>query len=136
MFQLIYSSAARVPFTRADIENVLTVSREKNPLHGITGVLLYKSGSIIQVLEGEEEAVRRLYGLIRNDPRHREVTTIYTRMLDEREFPDWTMGFNCVEFEMQRTPVGFNPVFHRRAVVDQAVGRGASLVRTFVATTR
>lgn len=137
MFQLVYTSTARSLFTPEDISHILEVSRTKNQEHGITGVLLYKSGSIVQVLEGDEAAVRRLYANIGQDPRHWNVATVFTRDIAHREFPAWTMGFNCVELEWpQPLPAGFNPIFHREHPQRPVAGRAASLLRTFVETVR
>ncbi len=135
MFQLVYTSAASPPFSPADVADILKVSREKNLHHGITGVLLYKSGSVIQLLEGEEAPVRQLYANIQRDRRHRDVTLIYTRSVLAREFPEWTMGYNCVEIGWNEQPDGFNPVFHQPGSLSGA-GRGAAVLRTFVETTR
>ena len=137
MFQLVYTSMARSLFGKADIEHIVAVSREKNLQHGITGVLLYKSGSIVQILEGEEADVRQLYANIQKDRRHLNVALIYTQTMEKREFPEWTMGFNCVEVEWVHTPPdGFNPVFHRLDNELKVSGRGTAMLRTFVQTIR
>jgi hypothetical protein len=41
-----------VPFSEGDLVELLTQSRENNTLAGITGLLLYKEGKFLQVLEG------------------------------------------------------------------------------------
>jgi hypothetical protein len=38
--------------------------------------------------------VRTLYAKIRRDPRHRGLLTLLQGPLAERQFPDWSMGFN------------------------------------------
>jgi len=50
---------------------LLTVAREKNSRLGITGMLLYKAGLFLQVLEGDSVRVRELYSKIASDERHR-----------------------------------------------------------------
>lgn len=136
MFQLVYSSTARALFTAADIKDILAVSREKNQFHGITGMLLYKLGSVVQVLEGEEPAVRQLYANIEKDRRHRDVTLIYTQPIARREFAEWTMGFHSAEFEFETPPAGFNPIFQTTNQLAGIDGRGAALLRTFVDVTK
>jgi hypothetical protein len=135
MFQLVYSSMTWPLFTKEDVADILSISRNKNRQHDITGVLLYKSGSVIQLLEGAEPAVRQLYTNIQRDPRHRDFTLIYTRTIAAREFPDWTMGFNCVEVNWEPQGDGFNPVFHRPDHL-KPTGRGAAVLKTFIDTTR
>lgn len=57
MFGLVYVSSAVVPFSKAELLSLLTKSRENNSKVGLTGLLIYKDGSFMQVLEGEETAV-------------------------------------------------------------------------------
>ncbi len=59
MFFLVYVSSAVRPFSRVDLDDLLATSRANNARVGITGMLLYKDGNFMQVLEGDEEAVRR-----------------------------------------------------------------------------
>ena len=48
----------------------------------------------MQLIEGPEEAIKRLYKNIVNDPRHEHVITVKERQISERLFPDWAMGFD------------------------------------------
>lgn len=93
MIHLIYASSAIAPLTEQELIDLLKQAREKNAQLGITGMLLYKGGNFLQVLEGDEEAVMSLYKTIQNDPRHRQVMTIAKRKVSERTFPDWQMAF-------------------------------------------
>ena len=93
MIQLVYISSARPLFTREDIADILQVSRRNNARDAVTGLLVYKSGSVIQFLEGPADPVRTLFGKIRLDPRHYRVTKLYEQEIAARDFPDWTMGF-------------------------------------------
>jgi hypothetical protein len=61
MYQVFYSSAALVPFSDAELTDLLAVSRANNLRLGVTGMLLYHDGSFLQALEGEETIVERLY---------------------------------------------------------------------------
>lgn len=93
MIQLVYLSSARPLFSPEDVAAILEVSRRNNARDAITGLLVYKSGSVIQFLEGPPEAVQALFAKIRHDPRHYRVTKLYEQEIAERDFPDWTMGF-------------------------------------------
>ena len=93
MFQLVYASTATKLFSSRGLLEVLPRYREKNLRRGITGLMLYKQGSFMQALEGEEEAVRTLYAAIRADPWHHHVLTLMTLTVPERQFPNWSMGF-------------------------------------------
>lgn len=97
MFQLVYQSEARTPMDTTALHDLLHQARANNQRLGITGVLLYKAGGFIQVLEGDEETVRALYATIRDDPRHEQVETLLTAQITERIFPDWTMGLEDLD---------------------------------------
>jgi hypothetical protein len=61
---------------------------------------------LLQVLEGEEGAVRSLYAKISRDPRHKGYILLQST-LQERQFPDWSMGFRDLESEEARS----NPAY-------------------------
>jgi FAD-dependent sensor of blue light len=93
MFFLAYVSSAVTPFTPAELHELLAKSHENNGQSNISGMLLYKDGNFMQVLEGEERDVRTLFDKIGRDRRHRGVLTLLQGPLAERQFPDWSMGF-------------------------------------------
>jgi hypothetical protein len=93
MFQLLYVSTATRPFNETDLVMLLKAARKKNALLHINGMLLYKQGKFMQILEGEESAVRKLYAEISQDPRHGNLTVILERQCPKSVFSDWSMGF-------------------------------------------
>lgn len=93
MIQLIYYSSATTPYTKDDLLQILNKSHVNNERENITGILLYKDGSIMQVLEGEAADVQRRYEIISKDPRHKDVILIGEEEVTERQFGDWSMGF-------------------------------------------
>jgi hypothetical protein len=93
MIQLIYASAAAVPFDEATLEALLRKARENNHRLGVTGLLLYDKGSFLQVLEGEEAVVRPLFDHICKDPRHSKATLLRLAEVEQRAFGEWSMGF-------------------------------------------
>ncbi|MGI8650719.1 MAG: BLUF domain-containing protein [Rubrobacter sp.] len=93
MFFLTYASSATGTFLKEDLALLLAQCRENNSALGITGMLLYKDGNFMQVLEGEEEAVRKLYAKIESDPRHKGTIVFQQGYAEERQFPNWSMGF-------------------------------------------
>lgn len=94
MFSLVYVSFAAHDLSDEELKDILKVARDTNQQLGITGMLLYRDGFFIQVLEGEEDKVKALFAKITADPRHRNVLTVHTGQVESRRFPDWTMGFN------------------------------------------
>ena len=93
MLQIIYASAATKPFSREDLVELLKVARPRNIAAGISGMLLYHSGSFLQVLEGPEKNVEELYAKIQKDPRHTRCLLIWRGSIPQREFENWSMGF-------------------------------------------
>lgn len=112
MFQLVYVSTVAKPLGTADLLEILAAARRRNVELGVTGVLLYRADHFIQVLEGWEPEVRDLLELISGDPRHRDLRVIHEGNVEEREFPEWTMGF--ADLSLSRLHVeGFNEILNR-----------------------
>lgn len=99
MHFLVYLSSASNLFTDQELVDILTKSRINNSKLGITGLLLYNEGNIIQVLEGEKQAVQSLYNIISQDRRHSGLITMLKGESLERNFPEWSMGFKSVSSE-------------------------------------
>ena len=93
MIQLVYASAACNPFTPGLLKSVLAKARARNTLYGVTGMLLYHSGSFLQILEGPPEGVQTIFGSIARDPRHTQTKTLLQKSIAVREFEEWKMGF-------------------------------------------
>ncbi len=75
MFFLTYVSTATRPFSKTDLSELMTESHENNARLGLTGMLLYKDGNFMQVLEGEEGDVRALYQKISSTVSRRAAST-------------------------------------------------------------
>jgi len=108
MLSLVYVSRAVVPFADADVAELLRKSREKNTALDLTGILLFKSNQFMQALEGPEDAVRSLYSVIEADPRHSGVRTVLDSVIEERQFPQWSMGYQPVTDDSLRDIPGYN----------------------------
>jgi uncharacterized Fe-S cluster-containing MiaB family protein len=93
MLQIIYASAATKPFTRGDLVELLKVARSRNTAADVSGMLLYHSGSFLQVLEGPEKNVEELYARIQQDPRHTRCLLVLRETIQKKEFENWSMGF-------------------------------------------
>lgn len=91
--RLIYVSTAADTPGGETIGSILQSARLRNSSEGITGFLMLADRHFMQLLEGPEEAVNRVFESIRHDPRHRDVVIIHTCTEPARQFPNWTMGF-------------------------------------------
>lgn len=101
VFYLIYSSVESKVFDADMIKTLINQSREFNKQNNITGILLYvkgqqitkSKGRFMQLLEGDERIVRKLYKKIMNDTRHESVVLLQIGKYDQCIFSDWSMGF-------------------------------------------
>ena len=90
--RLIYFSSVSPHLEESDVEDILAESVKRNEQCGITGLLAYDQFNFMQVLEGEEEAVNKLYLSITGDPRHQDVRLIQYEQIEKRQFEDWAMA--------------------------------------------
>lgn len=97
LYQLAYMSTTERRWSQADLLELLMLSRARNPALGISGILLFRDGRFLQILEGGRDEVEALYDAIRADERHKEATTIWEMESDSRWFANWSMGFRDLE---------------------------------------
>lgn len=64
-----------------------------NRRDGLSGMLLLVDGTFFQVLEGEQDMVEQTYRRIAKDTRHSALLRVLERERADRDFPNWTMGF-------------------------------------------
>lgn len=97
LLRVVYFSrnAIRLPQDQAlwEIDTILETSQANNARCGVTGALLFNNGSFVQVLEGPATSVEEVFERIQLDERHFDVTVIETGWVDDRLFPQWSMGF-------------------------------------------
>jgi hypothetical protein len=93
VFYLIYVSHAADGLKSSDLHDILNKAHQVNANLGITGLLLYKNKRFMQLIEGQEDAVRGLYQKILQDPRHRDLVVLQEDTEPERQFPGWSMAY-------------------------------------------
>jgi len=94
---IVYTSRVTLP-AGADpnakpvwLESLAVEASVKNKLRNISGVLSYKEGRIIQLIEGDSTSVERLYATISDDTRHQDVHILFKIEDSQRMFLDWGM---------------------------------------------
>lgn len=92
MFRLCYISSARTPINASMLDQILAASRRNNRVVGVTGLLVAGGRRFLQLLEGEEAAVRATFARIHKDPRHFACVVIDQRQIAGRQFAHWDMG--------------------------------------------
>jgi hypothetical protein len=108
LMSLTYVSSATELLTAPQLLDLLVDIRPTNESPGLSGLLLYSDGNIIQVLEGPESAVETTFTAILDDPRHKDVIVMLREPIQERAFPDWSMGFRNVSQVDVRRVEGFS----------------------------
>ena len=78
-------------FDHLVLEEILTKSRSNNPVIGVTGNLIYHSDLFLQLLEGPNLAVHKLYQTILADNRHADIVKLRDETCSRRLFASWAM---------------------------------------------
>lgn len=95
MLQIAYRSRSKLPpgdSTKRGLEEIVKAARLRNERNNLTGFLLADREWFVQILEGEERAVRATLARIERDPRHTDLMLIDQRELRARSFPEWSMS--------------------------------------------
>lgn len=90
--RLVYrSDAVGASEGPADLSAVVATSVRNNGRRRITGALAYQSGTFVQVLEGDPEALTALMEDIEADERHRNVRVLARWPVQAQLFLGWAM---------------------------------------------
>ena len=112
LLSLIYVSAATDIFNDGQLVTILELARKKNKALGITGLLLFNNrGTFLQLIEGEEDSITKLYSSITKDPRHQRIDCLDRQYIAERSFPDWQMGFQHISPSEHSSVPGISAFF-------------------------
>jgi len=94
--RLVYFSTSTLITKRnvaAELKHILTASIRNNARLGITGGLLFNRKYFVQVLEGDRTGLSDTFTRICLDPRHTDVVLVESRVVSNRIFGAWSMGF-------------------------------------------
>jgi len=120
LVQCLYASRAVAPLKATILESIVSVSREKNPARGITGLLCVSGDIFIQVLEGGRDEVCELFNTIVRDPRHDTVRLLTFEEIRQRKFGAWTMG----QVDLTRVNPSLLLKYHEKATLDPFICSG------------
>lgn len=92
LISIVYMSRASEIFRSREVRHRLKQkSIEYNSRYAITGVLVYSCDTFVQLLEGPESAVNRLYDDICIDERHRDVELLMRSHISLRRYAEFSM---------------------------------------------
>ncbi len=63
---------------------------------GLTGILIYSEGNFFQVLEGEEEIVKRMFERIKKDSRHYNIIKMLDKEMNDNSFSEYHSSFTVI----------------------------------------
>lgn len=139
LFHLVYVSSAVAPFSPQALLELLERSRANNQPVGITGLLLYREGNFMQVLEGDKKDVIAVHSRISGDPRHTGLLTLLQAPIATRTFSEWSMGFRNLDSTTVGAVPGYsefmNADWRGREMVNDP-DRAMKLLKTFRLTMR
>jgi hypothetical protein len=92
MITIVYASRATAKMDAAGLLELLEGSRVRNTQQHITGMMFYAYEGFVQQIEGEADAVDRLFANIVRDPRHTDVRVLSRRPIHRRRYAEWAMG--------------------------------------------
>ena len=78
-------------FDHLVLDDILTKSRSNNPAIEVTGNLIYHADLFLQLLEGQNLAVDKLYKKILADNRHADIVKLRDEIFNRRLFASWAM---------------------------------------------
>jgi hypothetical protein len=113
-FQLIYMSSL-VTNEPGILSDILDSSTRNNKRRGITGMILFSEGSVMQVLEGKKDTVLETFQAIQLDVRHCGIFVLIEVEIESRKFASWSMGFRQFsKADLEKFPIAAN-VFKARS---------------------
>jgi hypothetical protein len=128
LLSLTYTSSVTRLLSVGQLVELIEQIRPTNERLGVTGLLLYSGGNVVQSLEGEAGVVEDLFGVISADPRHADVRVVARSYVEGRAFSSWSMGFRNIttrrvadltDFaELARQSVGDDLSAHASAAVE------------------
>ncbi|RIJ32934.1 BLUF domain-containing protein [Henriciella mobilis] len=106
MYRLAYVSTSHTHLSAEDMQDVLESAIRNNKKAGVSGTLLFNGMNFLQILEGPEEEVERIYTRICEDSRHNHVVTIFRESGARRCFEKSPMTLNTVSSKVGALPDG------------------------------
>ena len=131
MKNIVYVSTSIRLLSDEELIDILTVARQKNAEHNITGVLLYSEGTFLQVIEGDNENVDAIFANIKNDKRHKNIITLIDEAIPHKNFSEWAMGFTSVKPDKSEELLGYLNAADKLNVID-GNSAAVSTLKTFI----
>lgn len=93
LIRLVYASTAQSGVDLNEFKRILLQAQANNHRRDLTGMLAFNSKIFLQALEGSRDQINDLYARLMRDPRHKTVTLLNYKEIEERHWANWSMGF-------------------------------------------
>lgn len=128
MIHLVYVSSATREMSEEDLLYLLEQSRDRNKRQNVTGMLLYAGGNFFQVLEGDKKDVEEIYAAIVSDERNTGNIELIKENINERTFPDWSMGFKHLTSQNKASIEGYTEFLDRKMEPDEFANKSDKIL--------
>ncbi len=108
LIHIVYLSYSKKELSESELNGFLASIRRRNEIQNITGLLLYKDGAFIQIIEGERDIILNLFDSISSDSRHSNIVKLIEEPISKRAFPAWAMGFRKLDKQQNVLIPGFS----------------------------
>ena len=102
LWRLAYISQSTQP--DADLQDIVTSSRQNNKRDGITGMLLAERSRFLQILEGETRKIAACLLRISGDPRHSGLRILASTPTSHLHFVGWSLHLIDLDAPTGRIP--------------------------------
>ncbi len=92
MKAIMYKSIPSKDIGKSKFQELLQNSQERNRLHSVTGYIFLSKTKIVQLIEGDDVVINKLYDRIKLDNRHTEVSVILDKQIERRTMMNWNMA--------------------------------------------
>lgn len=114
IYQVIYVSTATKSISDLELNQIESTAQSNNASKQVTGILLYRKGYFMQVLEGGRDTVLTLLKVITKDQRHNSIDVVRHRYLARRHFTGWHMRLATTEEVLDTQGVVFDKLFENQ----------------------
>jgi hypothetical protein len=135
LIRLVYISAATQQPSDQDLKRLLEGARERNKHSHITGFLVYKNRTFMQVLEGESDVVHQLLAKIKADSRNNGLVKLLEQPIEKRDFASWYMGFENLEHYTEEQLPAYVEILDDKiddSKIEAVKGKSLNLLLSFV----
>jgi hypothetical protein len=123
MYTITYVSTASPYLSEEETKKLLVSAKNDNISNDISGVLIYSDGNFFQIIEGEEQKIKKLFIKIEQDPRHYNLIKLLDKSIEAFSFASYTSSFTIIydrsnikelnkflNREKQYNPLGFENI--------------------------